>query len=214
MLFQSNPVPMWVFDRESLRFLAVNHAAVRNYGYSEREFLQMRIIDIRPAEDVTRLINDLHQQHTGLQQPALWRHRRKDGSIIEVEIVAHEVVYHGVSGELVAAYDVTERLRSQQLLRDSEARYRVLFEDSSEAYWLLNGDGYVDCNAAALHMFGFSEKREFTHPADCSPLCQPDGTPSRIAAQERIQNALQKGTHSFEWTHQRKCGEVFPAEVR
>src|SRR3569833_307850 len=214
LFFQDNPVPMWVFARGSLRFLAVNKAAVRQYGYSESEFLDLRIDEIRPEEDVSRLLDDLNQHYTGLQQPSQWRHRKKDGTIIDVEIVAHEVAYHGSDGELVAAYDITERLRSQQLLRDSEAKYRVLFEDSSEAHWLVNHDGFLDSNAAALRMFGFSRKDEFTHPADCSPLYQPDGTPSRLAADARLRSALMGSSATFEWIHQRKNGELFPAEVR
>ena len=192
----------------------MNQAAVRQYGYSENEFLSLRIDDIRPEEDIARLLENVSQHRTGLQQPSQWRHRRIDGTIIDVEIVAHEVVYQGSDGELVAAYDITDRLRSQQLLRDSEAKYRVLFEDSSEAYWLLSDDGYVDSNAAALEMFGFSQKAEFTHPADCSPPCQPDGMASRLAADARISSALLTGSETFEWIHQRKNGELFPAEVR
>lgn len=214
LLFKSNPVPMWVFDRNSLRFLAVNGAAVRQYGYSESEFLAMTIKDIRPSEDIPSLLEDLERQQSGLQEPDHWRHRRKDGTLIDVEIVAHDVTYMEHDGELVAAHDVTDRLRAQVLLQDSEAKYRVLFEDSSDAYWLLSSDGYVDCNAASLKMFGFSDKKEFTHPADVSPPNQADGTPSRLAADARIANAFSDGSETFEWLHQRKNGEVFPAEVR
>jgi len=214
LLFQSNPVPMWVFDRNSLSFLAVNDAAVRQYGYSEGEFVTMTIKDIRPAEEIPKLLEDLKIQQSGLQEPEYWKHRRKDGTIIDVEVVAHDVAYKGHDGELVAVYDVTDRRRAQLLLHDSEAKYRVLFEDSSDAYWLLSSDGYVDCNLAALKMFGFHKKEEFSHPADVSPPNQADGTPSRLAADARIAEALSKGSTIFEWLHQRSDGEVFPAEVR
>lgn len=214
LLFQSNPIPMWVFDRNSLRFLAVNDAAVRQYGYSETELLAMTIKDIRPPEEIPNLLEDLKLLQTGFQKPGFWKHRRNDGTIIDVEIVAHDVNYMGHDGELVAAHDITDRLRTQVLLQDSEAKYRVLFEDSSDAYWLLSSDGYVDCNAAALRMFGFRDKSQFTHPADVSPPYQPDGTCSREAAETRIANALSKGIENFEWLHRRDDGEVFPAEVR
>lgn len=205
---------MWVFDRNSLRFLAVNDAAIRQYGYSESELLGMTIKDIRPSDDIPRLLEDLERKQSGLQEPEHWKHRRKDGTIIDVEIVAHDVTYLGHDGVLVAAHNVTDRLRTQVLLQDSEAKYRVLFEDSSDAYWLLSSDGYVDCNTAALNMFGFTDKKEFTHPADVSPPTQADGTPSRLAAGARIASALSKGKERFEWLHRRKNGEVFPAEVR
>lgn len=214
LLFQSNPIPMWVFDRQSLRFLAVNDAAVRQYGYSEGELLVMTIKDIRAPEDIPHLLEDLKGRQSGLQQPGYWKHRRKDGSIIDTEIVAHDIVYQGHDAELVAAHDVTERLRAQVLLQDSEAKYRVLFEESSDAYWMLGSEGYTDCNAAALKMFGFEKKSQFSHPADVSPPTQADGTPSRLAVDARIADALSKGSATFEWLHKRSNGEVFPAEVR
>lgn len=205
---------MWVFDRNSLRFLAVNDAAVRQYGYTESEMLAMTIKDIRPPEDIQNLLEDLKGRRSGLQEPRHWKHRRKDGTIIDAEIVAHDIVYQGYDAELVAAHDETDRRRAQLLLQDSEAKYRVLFEDSSDAYWLLSSEGYVDCNVAALKLFGFHKKEEFSHPADVSPPNQADGTPSRRAADAKIAEALSKGSASFEWLHQRSNGEVFPAEVR
>lgn len=214
LLFQSSPIPMWVYDRHSLRFLAVNDAAVRQYGYSASEMLAMTIKDIRPADDIPNLLDDLRHLRPGLREPGHWRHRRKDGTLIDVEIVAHDISYLGHDGELVAAHDVTEGLRSKMLLEDSEAKYRVLFENSAEAYWLLSSEKFLDCNAAALKLFGFQDKAQFTHPADLSPPNQPDGTPSRVAAEARIASALSKGSETFEWLHQRKNGDVFPAEVR
>jgi two-component system, sensor histidine kinase and response regulator len=129
-----------------------------------------------------------------------------------LEIVAHEVDYHGIEDELVAAYDITDRIRSQRLLRDSEAKYRVLFEDSSDAYWLLSSDGYVECNAAALRMFGFSERQSLL----ILPIVLRRINPMAglLEAAERIKGAFLNGIESFEWTHRRKCGETFPAEVR
>ena len=106
-----------------------------------------------------------------------------------------------------------ERRRSAGKLDDSKNKYRALFEDSAEACWLLDDKGFVDCNPAALAMFGFSTKADFKHPADISPPNQSDGTPSRLAAEQRIATALVNGKDSFEWLHRRKNGEVFPAEV-
>jgi PAS domain S-box-containing protein len=85
LLFESNPIPMWVFHRETLRFLAVNRAAIRQYGYSEAEFLGMTIADIRPAGTIAELMQDVALRHRGLQQPGLWKHHRKDGAIFDVE---------------------------------------------------------------------------------------------------------------------------------
>ncbi len=114
LLFESNPIPMWVFDRNTLRFLAVNHAAMRQYGYTEPEFLSATIADIRPAEDIPALLADVEKREYGLQEPGIWRHRRKDGSLINVEIVAHSIEYRGVEAMLVAAHDITERKKTEE----------------------------------------------------------------------------------------------------
>lgn len=212
-LFESNPVPMWVFNCTTLRFLAVNNAAIQQYGYTEREFLTMTIADVRPAEDIPDLLQDVTRGIQELQKPQVWRHRKKNGAIIDVEIICHSLNFHGAEAMLVAAYDITERKRSKEMLQDSENKYRVLFEDSADAYWLMDDKGFIDCNSAALRMFGYSTKAEFVHPAEISPPNQPDGTPSRTAAEQKIAAAFRNGKERFEWLHQRKSGEAFPAEV-
>jgi diguanylate cyclase (GGDEF)-like protein/PAS domain S-box-containing protein len=213
LLFNTNPIPMWVFDRTTFRFLAANQAAIQQYGFSEQEFLVMTIADIRPEEDVPDLLDHVGIHTQGLQESEAWRHRKKDGTIIDVEIICHDLDFQGTDAMLVAAYDVTDRKRSKQLLKESENKYRALFEDSAEAYWLMDENRFLDCNAAALEMFGFSDKTEFIDPVGISPPYQADGTPSRLAAEQRIADALRKGKETFEWLHRRKNGEVFPAEV-
>ena len=79
LLFEHHPVPMWIYDLETLAFLAVNDAAVTRYGYSREEFLGMTIKDIRPAEDLPRLLADLAQQRPPWQRSDGWRRRRPEG---------------------------------------------------------------------------------------------------------------------------------------
>ena len=95
LLFDSNPLPMWVFDRKTLRFLAVNEAAVRHYGYSWEEFSRMTILDIRPAEEMVRILDRLSEPLQGLQAAQVWKHRKKDGSIIDMEITANGLNFRG-----------------------------------------------------------------------------------------------------------------------
>ena len=109
--------------------------------------------------------------------------------------------------------DVTERKRTEEMLQHSEAKYRVLFEDSADATWLMDETGFLDCNSAALQMFGYAIGTEMLHPADVSPPSQPDGTNSRTAAERKIAAAFLNGNERFEWLHQRKNGSTFPAEV-
>ncbi|MGB7847064.1 MAG: EAL domain-containing protein [Candidatus Acidiferrum sp.] len=101
----------------------------------------------------------------------------------------------------------------QRRLGESENKYRALFEDSADANWLMDEKGLLNCNSAALKMFGYAAAAEMRHPADLSPPQQQDGTPSGKAAKQRLAAAFLNGKERFEWLHQRKNGEVFPAEV-
>jgi hypothetical protein len=119
-LFERNPHPMWIFDPETLAFLAVNDAAVAQYGYDREEFASRTIRDIRPTEDLARLDRDLASDHHGLDIAGTWRHRKKDGTVFEVEITSHEIDWHGRRAKVVAALDVTERRRLQEQLVHSQ----------------------------------------------------------------------------------------------
>lgn len=129
LLFEDNPHPMWVYDLETLGFLAVNEAAVGHYGYSREQFLAMTIADIRPAEDVPRLLSSVRKVRDGaLDKAGLWRHRKADGSLIDVEIRSHVLEFGGRRAELVLAHDVTLRLALEGKLRESESRMRLFIE--------------------------------------------------------------------------------------
>jgi PAS domain S-box-containing protein len=106
-MFEANPHPMWVYDLETLRFLAVNDAAVHRYGYAEKEFLAMSIRDIRPEEDVPRLLKNVASVDSGLDPAGLWRHRKRNGELIYVEITSHTIDWKGRRAEVVLAHDVS-----------------------------------------------------------------------------------------------------------
>jgi PAS domain S-box-containing protein len=113
-LFELNPQPTWIYDRETLRFLAVNKAALQNYGYSHEEFLSMNIQDIRPAEDIPALLESLANLREEQLEYGVWRHRKKDGSIIFVEITSYSFEFSGRPADFVIAVDVTERQRAEK----------------------------------------------------------------------------------------------------
>ncbi len=120
MLFEQSPLPMWVYDAETLAFLAVNAAAIRHYGYSREEFLAMRITDIRPPEEVGALLENIRGGDVGSPLPNTWRHRTKDGTAIDVEITAGRVIFEGRDASLVLAHDVSVRKRLEQRLTEAE----------------------------------------------------------------------------------------------
>ncbi len=143
--------------------------------------------------------------------------RKKDGQLFVEEMTIAPV--RSVTGEITnfvaVTQDLTERKRAEKLLRDSESKHRVLFEDSADATLLMGEKGFVDCNSAALQMFGYSTKAELIglHPSDLSPPNQPDGTPSQAGIDQNSAATFLNGRNRFEWLHRRKDGEVFPAEL-
>ena len=108
-----------------------------------------------------------------------------------------------------------ERRRTEESLRNSETKHRVLFEESPDANLLMDDHQFLACNAATLALFGYASEAEFVklQPAEVSPPVQSDGTPSRAATNQRIADALSNGKNRFEWLHRRKSGEIFPADV-
>ena len=113
-LFELNPQPAWIYQRDTLRFLAVNQAAVEKYGYSKEEFLAMTIRDIRPPEDVPALIESVAGLRDGKHALSFWRHCKKDGSVIYVEITSYSLTFAGRPADFVIAVDVTERKRAEE----------------------------------------------------------------------------------------------------
>ena len=138
-LFEVNPHPMWVYDLETLGFLVVNDAAVRRYGYSHEEFLALTIRDIRPPEDVPALLRNVAGVGQGLDQAGLWRHRLKDGSLIDVEITSHALEFGARRAELVLAIDVTERRRTEETVR----WLQQAMEQTDDAVFLTRLDGTI-----------------------------------------------------------------------
>ena len=99
LLFDTNPLPMWVYDCDTLQFLAVNEAAINHYGYARDEFLSMTIKDIRSAEDVQTLVDKISDEN-GFYSAGTWKHRKKDGSTIDVEIISHPLFFGGRNAKL------------------------------------------------------------------------------------------------------------------
>jgi PAS domain S-box-containing protein len=161
LLFAGNPIPMWVWDRATSRFLEVNEAAVAQYGYSREQFLAMTVDAIRPPDEAARLREHLAKRraddYTPFARPGVWRHRRADGSEVLVDILSHPLEFQGHRAHLVAAVDVTDRQRSEAALRDGEARLRRILDNAYDAFVSIDIAGKITAwNSAAARIFGWS----------------------------------------------------------
>ncbi|MBI2771053.1 MAG: PAS domain S-box protein [Burkholderiales bacterium] len=135
-LFEANPNVMWIFDSETLKFLAVNTAAVERYGYSREEFLAMSITDIRPPEDRDKVIDEvrLGRGASTLHDPArIWRHITKSGEVRLVEVARHPIVFNRRPSRLVMVSDVTARMESESRLRVRHHKLQAQHGRASQA---------------------------------------------------------------------------------
>jgi len=119
LLFEQNPEPMWIYDLETLSFLAVNDTAREHYGYSRQQWGDMTVKDIRPREDIPALLDSV-AAHDRFDRSGPWRHLKANGDTIEVEITSQEIDFGGRRGRFVMAHDVTQRLQLEKQLRQSQ----------------------------------------------------------------------------------------------
>ena len=127
LLFESTPQPIWVYNEETLFFLAVNEAATRTYGYSRDEFLSMTIDDIRPQEDIPTLMIKNAADPNDLVISSPWRHKTRTGKTIYVEMTSHQLVFDGKNSKLVIVNDVTDR----KLLDEKQQRLHTSLQQSA-----------------------------------------------------------------------------------
>lgn len=119
-LFKDNPEPMWIYDPETLEFVEVNQAAINHYGYSEEEFMNRTLLDIRPEEDAEALKENIKQNKGTASYSEEWVHLKKDGTKIDVELSASDVTYKKEKTyRLVLINDVTEQKRMQEKIIQS-----------------------------------------------------------------------------------------------
>ena len=154
-LFDTLPLPLWVFDIETLRFLAVNDAALRKYGYAREEFLGLTVLDIRPPEDVATFLEHAVPDRVLRRRSEPWRHRTRMGETLDVEINSDDLVYDGRRARLVVAVDVTERLRTERALRQSQEQLRQ--SQKMEAVGSLAGGIAHDFNNLLTAILGYCD---------------------------------------------------------
>ncbi|WP_322049366.1 EAL domain-containing protein [Paraburkholderia sp. J67] len=170
-LFDAHPVPMYVFDRETMRFLAVNAAAIQQYGYTEEEFLDMTIREIRPTEDVSRLEQHLTRSDTLTPNvrtmAGIWHHLRRDGSLVSVDISHHALTFMGRAAVFVLADDVTEQIKAEvEAQRSNQMLETVIDNIPQRIYWKDAQSRYLGCNMTFARDAGLSYPEQIVGRTD------------------------------------------------
>lgn len=174
-LFNENPVPMYIYDTQTLNILDANISLVESYGFTRDELITMDIRDIRPAVDIPLLMENVTDLRSGQVYLGYWRHTRKNGTIVDVEITSVDYPFENKPARLVLCVDVTEKAAMQRALEGREKEYRYLFEHNPLPMMIIdpvNMDVINVNNAAVLH-YGFAKEeflnmsaRDFRPPGD------------------------------------------------
>lgn len=214
-LFDANPHPMLIFDVGSLSILAVNEAAVEQYGYSRDEFLSLTVNDIRPPEDQSKLASHLKTVTSQLTRSGVWRHRKKDGTVFYADVLSHGVTFEGKGARLVVATDVTAQVHAEQAMRQGEARLVNIINSAMDAIITVDESQTVLVfNAAAERIFGLPSSEAIGQPLD---RFIPDRF--RTAHREHVRHFGHTGNTSRSMNRLgtlwgvRSNGEEFPVEA-
>ena len=157
LLFDASPAPMWVYDTDSLHFLAVNDSALELHGYTRAEWMQMTVLQLRPEEDRARFVEHMRRLPSGLTASGVWTHIRHDGSPLRIDISSHGLTFDGHPARLVQGMDVTQQEHTANALRESEQRWAMIIEANNDGVWEWNiQSGVSKHSTRLLAMLGYT----------------------------------------------------------
>ena len=157
--FTGNPNPMWVYNRKTYRFIDINNAACFHYGYTREEFLSMTILDIRPPEDTQKVLDEVSVLRTAFKNSGIWRHQKKNGELMFVNVTSHVIDEAGGNNVIVMAVDMTERLQLERERNDYLLKLEDIQNSISDAFFTLDDNWIIrSVNTSFENITGF--KRE------------------------------------------------------
>ncbi len=196
-MFANNPQPMFIYDLETLAFLEINNPALRTYGFTKKEFLSMNLKDIHPAEDIDALLKDVELARRADNLGSERRHLKKNGEIINVEIISSTVLFNNRKARHVMVTDISKRRKAEEALRNNETLLHTLVQTIPDLVWLKDRDGvYLACNPVFERLYGAKE-------ADIVGKTDYDFVDKEMAEhfREHDRKAMEKGkpTSNEEW---------------
>lgn len=213
-LIQKMPGVFYLYTKEG-KFLRWNRNFETITGYSAYEIRQMHPLDFYEGEEKEkvryRINHHFHESLPGAEVLLTTKDKRR----LPIYINSMALIYEGIPCIVGMGTDITQLLRTQQELVESEEAFSRLFRESNEAILILEGKNFIDCNDATVSLLGYSSRDEFLlqPPWKISPKKQPDGQLSSVKAKMLIAEALEKGYNRFEWIHRKADGTAFPVEV-
>ena len=135
LLYDFNPMPMSIFDAQTLEFLSVNEAFYDKYGFTKEEFLNMTILEIRPDTEIEKLKQSVSLTDKGLTNAGIFLHKKKNGEIIQVEIIRHELMFDNRNAKLVLINDVTEKLKAEAVLMETQLKLNEAYKLAHIGIW-------------------------------------------------------------------------------
>lgn len=175
LIFENIPLPVFVYDADTLTILDVNPAAVRHYGYSRDEFLRLSMLDVRPPGEQEKFLKTLHQLPNEMRTVGIWKHRKKDGAIIDVDVTSYGLQLDGRRTRLTVVRDVTERLAVQAALEAGEQRLRIIATVTADVIWefdlVANRASY---SPGLSSVFGYETGEETIAPEWWQAAIHPD----------------------------------------
>ena len=205
-------------DLATKKFAVANKTICTMLGYSEDELMKLNVNDIHPKKDLPYVLGEFKKQ--AQKKISLTENlpvQRKDGSIFYADINAVPVAFGGKTYLAGIFRDITEKRKAEEKLKESENKFRTLFDSSRDAIMTIEPPSwrFTTGNPATVKMFRAKNEAEFVSkgPWEVSPKYQPDGQLSTVKAKRMIMKAMKNGSNFFEWTHKRIGGEDFPATV-
>jgi PAS domain S-box-containing protein len=175
-LFNEYPIPMWIYEKSTMRFLSVNDAAVEKYGFSRKEFMEITLKDIRNKEDIPLLIDNAAERCNGAEYRGIWRHRKKDGTNFFVEIYSLPAIYYGKNARFIMAKDVDAEVKASKEAHELGMRYELLAQATNDAVYDKNLEtNKVTWNHGLSNLFHYNDQvdtdpvqwwQQNIHPAD------------------------------------------------
>ena len=213
-IFEQAPNGVELIDPDALHFIEANPAACRMLGYTREEYLRLRLIDTQVEHTENTLLASIRQLEASGGATFENRHRCKNGDILDVEVTARMMDIPGKRMLIGVWRDVTESKRAEAKLRESETKYRELFEDAGDGIFIQNANGFIDCNEKGASMYGLTRAEVMgRHPSELAPLKQPDGRLSAEVAGEIIGRVMSGESRQFEWQALRADGTPLDVEI-